>query len=220
LSRAILTASVTAMMPEPPPAATPGAPPAETALIARLHAGDGAAFEQVVRSHTGQFLGVCRRMLGNEDDAREAVQDAFLSAFRSLQSYHGEARLSTWLYRIVVNSALMKLRSRRCRRETPIDDLLPGFDDTGHHVDPPAQWSEPVDGAMLRQETKDLIRRMIDRLPETYRTVLMLRDIEELDTAATAAVLGVTENAVKIRLHRARQALRTLLDPHLRRADA
>jgi RNA polymerase sigma-70 factor (ECF subfamily) len=201
----------------PESTSVPSAPPAETALVSRLRTGDNAAFEEVVRTHGGQFLSVCRRMLGNEEDAREAVQDAFLSAFRSLARYNGEARLSTWLYRIVVNSALMKLRSRRCRREMAIDDLLPSFGDDGHHVEPPAQWTEPPDGALLRQETKELIRCMIDKLPDTYRTVLLLRDIEELDTAETATILGVTENAVKIRLHRARQALRTLLDPHFRR---
>lgn len=193
----------------------PPADPRETALVQRLRRGDDAAFEEVVRTHSGQFFGVCRRLLGNEEDAREAVQDAFLSAFRALDRFTGQARLSTWLYRIVVNSALMKRRSRGCHPQRSIDDLLPQFDDGGHHVEPPAPW-QPVDDHLLRQETRDLVRQMIDQLPETHRTVLLLRDIQENDTSQTALVLGISENAVKIRLHRARQALRTLLDRHMR----
>lgn len=191
------------------------ADPREMALVERLRRGDDAAFEEVVRTHSGQFLGVCRRLLGNEEDAREAMQDAFLSAFRALDRFTGQARLSTWLYRIVVNSALMKRRSRRSHPHRSIDDLLPQFDDSGHHVEPPAPW-QPVDDHLLRQETRDLVRRLIDQLPETHRTVLLLRDIQEHDTCETAQVLGISENAVKIRLHRARQALRTLLDRHMK----
>src|SRR5512135_3173100 len=96
-------------------------------LVARLRAGDGAAFESVVRSHGPRLLAVARRFLRNEQDAQDALQDAFLSAFRSIDGFQGEARLSTWLHRIVVNAALMKLRSRKGRTEEPIDDLLPQF---------------------------------------------------------------------------------------------
>ena len=188
---------------------------ARDGLVERLRQGDDGAFEEVVRTHSGQFLAVCRRLLGNEEDAREAVQDAFLSAFRALDRFTGQAQLSTWLYRIVVNSALMKRRSRRRHPEASIEDLLPRFDDHGHHVEPPATW-QPVDDDLLRVETRELVRRMIDRLPESHRTVLLLRDIQEHDTCQTALILGITENAVKIRLHRARQALRTLLDGHMR----
>jgi len=161
------------------------------------------------------MLRTARRLLSNEDDARDAVQDAFLSAFRSIEGFQGASRLSTWLHRIVVNAALMKLRSKRRKPEQSIDELLPEFLEDGHQTPRSAKWNEPY-ADLERRETHALVRHCIDQLPDAYRTVLMLRDIEELDTGETAELLGVSPNAVKIRLHRARQALRTLLDPHFR----
>jgi RNA polymerase sigma-70 factor (ECF subfamily) len=189
---------------------------AEAVLVAGLRNGDGAAYEQMVRSHAGRLLAVVRRILHNEEDARDALQDAFLSAFKGIQSFGANARLSTWLHRIAVNAALMKLRRRQRKPEQSIDPLLPGFLEDGHQSNPAALWGETADRALERQETRHLIRDCIDRLPESYRTVLMLRDVEELDTDETARLLGVSSNVVKVRLHRARQALRTLLDPHFR----
>jgi RNA polymerase sigma-70 factor (ECF subfamily) len=190
----------------------------EAALLTGLRAGNEAAFEKLVRTYSGRLLAVARRFLPSEEDARDALQDAFLSAFRAINGFEEGARISTWLHRIVINAALMKLRTRRRKPEESIDDLLPQFADDGHRVDPGPAWKEPTEDAWQRQETRHLVRTCIDCLPETYRTVLLLRDIEELDTEAVAQVLDITQNAVKIRLHRARQALRTLLDPHLREA--
>jgi RNA polymerase sigma-70 factor (ECF subfamily) len=190
----------------------------EAALVAQLRAGDEKAFEQVVRSYGGRLLAVARRIVGSEEDARDAVQDAFLNAFRSLDRFEGNAKLSTWLHRIVVNAALMKLRTRKRKPEQSIETLLPGFQDDGHHEERFKSWDEPIDQLMERAENRALVRKQIDALPEGYRTVLVLRDIEGLDTEETANVLGLTVNATKIRLHRARQALRTLLAPHFRSA--
>ncbi len=187
----------------------------ETALIRAIRAGDEAACERVVRQQSGRILGTARRLLSNEEDARDAVQDAFLSAFRSIEGFQGASRLSTWLHRIVVNAALMKLRMRRRKPEQSIDELLPEFLEDGHQTPRSVKWSEPY-AELERRETHALVHQCIDQLPVSYRTVLILRDIEELDTEETAKLLGVTQNAVKIRLHRARQALRTLLDPHFR----
>jgi len=184
----------------------------DAALVARLRAGDAQAFEMLVRQHGGRMLATARRMMPNEDDARDVVQEALLSAFRSIQAFEGAARLSTWLHRIVVNAALMKLRSRRRRREESIEELLPRFDEDGHFAEPVAPWEAEAEALLEGRETRAMVRRAIDRLPENYRTVLVLRDIEELDTEETAAALGIQPNAVKTRLHRARQALRTLLE--------
>lgn len=201
----------------------PPAPPdpfdgaeAERELVARLRAGDAGAHETMVRVHAARLTATAQRILRNEDDARDAVQDAFLSAFRALPRFHGDARLSTWLHRIVVNTALMKLRGRKRRAEEPIEALLPVFLDDGHAAVPAVEWRPSCHEELEREERCALVRDCIERLPDSYRTVLLLRDIEELDTAETAALLGITDNAVKIRLHRARQALRTLLDPHFR----
>ena len=190
----------------------------EATLIAQLRAGDEAAFEQVVRSYGGRLLAVARRIVNSEEDARDAVQDAFLNAFRSLDRFEGNAKLSTWLHRIVVNAALMKLRTRKRKPEQSIETLLPAYLDDGHHEERFQSWEEPVDKVMERAENREIVRKQIDALPEGYRTVLVLRDIEGLDTEETANVLGLSVNATKIRLHRARQALRTLLAPHFRSA--
>jgi RNA polymerase sigma-70 factor (ECF subfamily) len=185
------------------------------ALLERLRRGDDEAFTSLVHQHAGRMLAAARRLLRSEDDAREAVQEAFISAARSIDGFTGGSQLSTWLHRIVVNAALMKLRSRRRRAEEPIDDLLPRFDTEGYHVAAPAAWETPSDELLEQRETRVMVRRCIDRLPERYRAVLLLRDIEELDTQEAAEALGVTPNTVKIRLHRARQALRTLLEREL-----
>jgi RNA polymerase sigma-70 factor (ECF subfamily) len=180
-------------------------------LVARLRAGEEAAFETLVRLHGGRMLAVARRFLPDEQDARDVVQDALLAAFRSIGSFDGRAELSTWLHRVVVNAALMKLRSRRRRREELIDDLLPRFHEDGHRVADGPDRESASDVVLERAETRARVRRAIARLPETYRAVLVLRDIEERDTGETATLLGITPQAVKTRLHRARQALRTLL---------
>ncbi len=192
----------------------------EAALVARLQAGDQDAYEELVRTHGGRLLSVARRFVRNEADAQDIVQAAYLSAFRSLRQFEGGCQLSTWLHRIVVNTALMKLRSRRRRPEESIEDLLPRFDEQGGWAEPGVRWESPSDRLLEQRETRLLVRGAIDRLPEAYRAVLLLRDIEELDTDEAAAVLGITPSAVKTRLHRARQALRTLLARELPAAAA
>jgi RNA polymerase sigma-70 factor (ECF subfamily) len=188
----------------------------DVALVARLRSGDGQAFEELVRRDTPRLLRVARRFLDSEEDARDAVQDAFVSAFRSIGEFESTARLSTWLHRIVINASLMKLRTRRRKPEEDIEKYLPRFLEDGHQVESSVGWPESPEAAAQRAETANFVRAAIARLPETYRVVLMLRDIEELSTEEVAEMLGLTPNAVKIRLHRGRQALRTLLDPHMR----
>jgi len=190
----------------------------EEQLLSRLRAGDDAAYEELVRKEMPHLLAVARRLLRNDEDAQDAVQQAFLSAFRALPSFNGQSRLTTWLHRIVTNAALMKLRTRGRRPEESIEELLPTFLDDGHHVEQFSEWTLPADARMMRHETRTRVRAAIDRLPDSYRTVLLLRDIEELSTEETAQALGVTSNTVKIRLHRARQALLKLLTPSMARS--
>jgi len=192
---------------------------AERALIARLKAGDGDAYEDAVRVYSSRLLAVTRRILGSDEEARDALQDTFLSAFRSIARFEGDSRLSTWLHRIAVNAALMKVRTRKRKPERSIEELLPAYRDDGHHAEGFVSWEPPVDVAMEIAHNRALVRDCIAELPEQYRVVLMLRDIEDIDTVDVAAMLGISPNAVKIRLHRARQALRTLLAPHFRKED-
>jgi RNA polymerase sigma-70 factor (ECF subfamily) len=192
-----------------------GSVEADADLLARLRAGDEVAYEELVRRETRHLLAVARRLLRNEQDAQDAVQQAFLSAFRALPSFNGQARLTTWLHKIVANAALMKLRTRARRPEDSIEDLLPTFLEDGHHAERFSEWALPADVLMVRHETRAHVRAAIEQLPETYRTVLMLRDIEEFSTEQAAEALGITATAVKVRLHRARQALLRLLTPAL-----
>jgi RNA polymerase sigma-70 factor (ECF subfamily) len=192
-------------------AAAVAAPAAEIDLVRRLKAGDEDAYATVVRTLGGRLLAVARRFLQDVDQAQDAVQDAFLSAFRSMQGFDGQAQLSTWLHRIVVNAALMKLRTRRRKPEQSIEPLLPAFQEDGHHASPVVPWTESAEHALVRAETRARVRRAIAELPDTYRTALLLRDIEERSTREAADLLGITENALKLRLHRARQALATKL---------
>jgi RNA polymerase sigma-70 factor (ECF subfamily) len=187
----------------------------EDDFIERLKARDEGAFETLVRSYGPRMLATARRLLGNEQDAHDAVQQAFISAFRAIAGFNADATLSTWLHRIVVNAALMQLRARRRRPELPIEDLLPRFDDAGRwvHESEHIRW---VDEHPIHQrETRQMVRRCIDMLPETYRSVLLLRDIEDLDTVEIAAMLAISPNAIKIRVHRARQALKSLIEREL-----
>ena len=188
----------------------------EVRLISRLQAGDAMAFEHMVRHYGGRMLAVARRMLGNDEDAQDVLQDSFISAFKAIGQFESQSKLSTWLHRIVANSALMKLRAKRRHPETLMDDLLPKFLADGHQAEPAVDWRLMPDDILVKAESRALIRKCIEELPEIYRTVLVLRDIEEFDTEATAQLLEITVSVVKTRLHRARLALRTLLDRHFR----
>lgn len=182
--------------------------PDEPLLIERILHGDQGACETLVRRHGGRMLAVARRLLRSDEEAADAVQDAFLSAFRSLGSFGGQSSLGTWLHRIVVNACLMRLRGRSRRRDVPLDDLPMGFDEAGGRA-----GHKHAPAILSRQETRAQVRACIDRLPEPHRTILLLRDVQELDTDETAERLGIRPGAVKTRLHRARQALRVLLAP-------
>ena len=194
----------------------------ESLLLSRLRAGEDAAFDELVRLASGRMLAAARRMLGREEDAQDAVQEAFLSAFKSLDRFDGRSQLTTWLHRITVNACLMKLRSQRRRGgpERSIEELLPTFLQDGHQTRNTPVWKPSATTGIEPGEVRERVRAGINELPEQYRVVLVLRDIEELSTEETAAALDMTANAVKTRLHRARQALRALLEPHFRSNEA
>jgi len=184
----------------------------EAELLARIRQSDERACEELVREHGPRMLAVAARFFRSPDDRDDAVQDAFISAFRSIDSFGGTSSLGTWLHRIAVNACLMKLRRRR--DEVSIDTLLPKFAADGHHAAPVRAWEDDGFTRASEAETRQIVRSCIDQLPGPYREVLLLRDIEELDTQQTAALLGCTSANVKTRLHRARQALRTLIEQH------
>ena len=189
----------------------------EALLIERLRTRCNRAAERLVRDHAGWMLSVARRYVKEDALAEDCVQEAFLSAFSNIDEFEGRSSLKTWLHRITVNAALMKLRSLRRDDRQSIDELLPEFDanDTlieapWHHMATPAELLE-------REDVRALIAAKIGELPDGYRIILLLRDIEERSTTEVAELLGLSESNVKVRLHRARAALKKLLEPILRR---
>lgn len=190
----------------------------ELALVAALQERDSKreaqAYERLVRTYGAQLLTVARHLLGSEADAHDVLQEAFLNIFLHIGSFAGDSRLLTWMHRIVVNAALMRLRSQRRKAEHSIEELLPTYREDGHQVRDTLPWRPTAASELEDQQTRALVRRSIDQLPEAYRTVLILRDIQELDTQETAQIMGLSQGAVKVRLHRARQALRALLEPY------
>jgi RNA polymerase sigma-70 factor, ECF subfamily len=188
----------------------------EATLIDGLRNGDEQAFETLVRKFGPRLLAKARRYLRSEDDACDVLQDAFLRAFKSIDTFKGDSQLSTWLHRILLNSALMHLRAkRRCAEadQGEIDELLPRFNASGNLIAEPSH--SPVHLLVEASETRAMVRRCIHLLPVNYRVVVILRDIEELNTEEVASLLDVTTSNVKVRLHRARQALKALLEREL-----
>lgn len=165
------------------------------------------------------MLAVARRLLGNDDDARECVQEAYLAAFAKAELFEGRSAYRTWLHRIVVNTALGMLRKRKQRGTPSVDGLLPEFDGNGCRIEPMWQFDESLEKAMEREEARSAVRAAIDALPDLYRAVLVLRDIEEYSAAEVAALLETNIPVVKTRLHRARAALKKRLEAQWKRGE-
>ncbi len=163
-------------------------------------------------THAGTVYNLALRLMNNPLEAEEVMQETFISAFRALDRFEGRSRLGTWLYRIAYNAALMRLRKRE-PATTSIDEPL--ANEEGEEL--PRQlvdWEVQPDQLVLNRELRAALDQAVDALPETLRAAFVLRDIEGLSTAETAETLGITETNVKVRLHRARLALRELLTPY------
>ena len=189
--------------------------PTEAELLERARQGDSDAFEALVRPHLGMLYRVIDRILGQEAESQDALQDALITIHRELDRFKGDSKFSTWAYRVCVNQALMARRKRVRRREDAIEDLLPRFQDDGHHmnVDGILDWSEEAE-ALVRVEQRELrarVRAGLERLSDDQRAVFVLRDLEGWDTQEISERLGITKELVRQRLHRARLALRAVL---------
>lgn len=168
--------------------------------------------------HSSRAYRVAFGITRNSADAEEVVQDAFLALYQKADAFEGRATLSTWLYRVVTNAALMKRRGRRHEVEVSLEAQLPSFGEDGSRMGDMsvlmADWSQNPEAALLSQETHTLLQQAIEGLPDLYRTVLVLRDVEGLSNEEVAEVVGESVAAVKSRLHRARMALREQLTKH------
>jgi RNA polymerase sigma-70 factor, ECF subfamily len=191
----------------------------DVSLVRRLRGGDTAALEVLMARYTDRVYRLACGVTGSSADAEEVVQDVFLTLFRKAHTFEERAALSSWIYRITVNTALIKRRGRRGDREISFESLLPAFLPDGHRAGEPAllrtDWSQTAESELLAKETREILQRAIDDLPDPYRTVVMLRDVEGLSNEQVAEVVGDSVAAVKSRLHRARMTLREELSRHL-----
>jgi RNA polymerase sigma-70 factor (ECF subfamily) len=166
-------------------------------------------FEQLVLDHSSFVYNVAYRMMGNRDDAEEVVQDAFLSAYRARERFRGASQVTTWLYRITVNAALMRLRKKSRKVEVSKDpaELVRSHDS--------ADTRETPDQAALGHELASVIQASITKLPPDLRAAVVLRDVQGLSNEEAAGALDISVSAFKTRLHRGRVALRGMLAPYL-----
>ena len=174
--------------------------------------------EQVFRDHAPRVYNLARRMLGNDADADDVTQDVLMQVVRKLDTFRGEAALPTWLHRVTVNAALAHRKKRARRAEHEVHDPLNNFRGDGHHSSVINKWVIGPDTEALNHETTELIEKAIARLPETYRDVYVLADVEGLPNQDIADMLGLGLPAVKSRLHRGRLMMREALAPHFQEA--
>lgn len=191
----------------------------ETELARQLMSGEAAAFDQFVNHFRAKIFHYSWLMCGHRDDAEEVAQEALLKVFQSFDQLREPERVRPWIFRIAKNACLMKRRKSvfAPARELSLEEFMPARHmDGGKMTIEIADWSQMPEDEVLKSEMKQVLERAITALPEQYRSVILLRDLEELSTAETAQILDVSEDVVKTRLHRARLALRKALDEHLR----
>ena len=191
----------------------------EVELARKLIAGEAEAFDRFVEHFRAKIFHYSWLMCGHREDAEEVAQETLLNVFENFDGLHDPERVRPWVFRIAKNACLMKRRKSvfAPSQELSLDDFLPHMDHDGHHVKLQiADWSALPDDQLLRSEMKQVLDRAISVLPESYRSVILLRDVEELSTLETAQILDLTEDVVKTRLHRARLAVRQKLDEYLR----
>ncbi|HEX2135300.1 MAG TPA: RNA polymerase sigma factor [Microvirga sp.] len=187
----------------------------EQSLVARARQRDGAAFGLIMQRHNRRLYRVARSILGDDSEAEDAVQEAYVSAFAHLPEFRGDARLSTWLTRIVINEALGRQRQRRPTIALTDVDKINDQGEARVIVLPTARQDGDPEAAAARAEVRRLLERAVDGLPEPFRVVFVLRDLEEMSVEETASHLGLRPETVKTRLHRARRLLRQSLNQTL-----
>jgi RNA polymerase sigma-70 factor (ECF subfamily) len=195
----------------------------EVELARELMSGKEEAFDRFVETFRTKIFQYSYLMCGHREDAEEVSQETLLKVFENFDQLREPERVKAWVFRIAKNACLMKRRKSvfAPTQELSLDQFLPASDeDGGHRKLQIADWSELPDTRVLRSELRGVLDRAIAELPEIYRAVILLRDVEELSTEDTAGILDVSLEVVKTRLHRARLAIRQRLDEYLRSATA
>ena len=187
----------------------------ESTLVARAQAGEQAAFSTLVAEYSRKIYRVAKNITQNDEDAEDVLQETFLKAYEHLPGFQGNSKFYTWIVRIAVNESLMKLRKRKGDRTVPLDEPV----DTGEEMVTReiAVWDDNPEQRYSREEIQEILDKAVEGLKPDFRTVFILRDIEELSTEETAESLGISIPAVKSRLLRARLALREKLTRQFKR---
>ena len=187
----------------------------ESSLVAQAKAGDQAAFSELVTHYERKIYRLAKNITRNDEDAEDVLQDAFLKAYTHLDNFKGDSKFYTWIVRIAVNEALMRLRKRKTDRTVPLDEPVElGEETVAREI---AVWEDNPEQRYSKEEWRTILDAAVDDLKPDFRTVFVLRDIEELSTEDTAETLGISVPAVKSRLLRARLALRETLTRQFKR---
>jgi RNA polymerase sigma-70 factor (ECF subfamily) len=195
----------------------------EVELARQLIAGNPEAFDRFVEHFRAKIFHYSWLMCGQREDAEEVAQETLLKVFENFDHLREPERVRPWIFQIAKNACLMKRRKSvfAPSKELSLDQFLPAMDREGGHVKLQiADWSGLPDDQLLQAEMKHVLNHAISELPENYRSVILLRDVEELSTLETAQILDLTEDVVKTRLHRGRLAVRQKLDEYLRTSPA
>ena len=187
----------------------------ELALVQAAKAGDVASFEELVKRYDRNVFRIAQHITQNREDAEDVVQDAFIKAYRNLAQFQGNSKFYTWLVRIAVNEALMKLRRRKTAKTVSLDEDV--TTDEGSMPREVADWSPNPEQLYDQSELGEILQKTIQALPESFRTVFVLRDIEGMSTEETAEMLNLSVPAVKSRLLRARLQLRERLNRYFKK---
>ena len=183
----------------------------EEQLVKDLQAGEMASFEQLANLYQKKIYSLSFNLTRNATDSQDVTQEVLLTLFRKGHTFQGKSAFSSWVYRITLNASYMKLRSRKREPNVSIDDLLPSFNKAGFQQEKIQDWSESTESLLFNNETRKVIQKAVDLLPEKEKVVFILRDVEGLSTEKVGNILELTIPAVKSRLHRARLFLRKKL---------
>lgn len=177
-------------------------------LVKKLKEKDPTAMDELVEAYGGKIFNLAIGLLKKEEDAEDVLQDTLIQVYEKIHTFREEAALSSWMYRIAINFAYMKLRKIKRNEYTPLDEYIPQFKQDGMHSAPVQNWAEKGETTLLRKELGEILTKSIDSLSDKYKVVLRLRDIDGFSTEEVANITGMTVPAVKSRLHRARLFLR------------
>jgi len=189
-------------------------------LVKDLKAGSHEAFEKITELYQRKIYALAFNMTRNQMDAQDITQEVLLSIYKKIGTFQGKSAFSSWVYRITLNATYMKLRNKKKEQYVSLDDLMPSFNGTGFQTEKLTDWSETTESLLFSNETRDIIARAVDQLPEKEKVVFILRDVEGLSTEKVSEILDLTIAAVKSRLHRARLFLRKKLSHYFEEYQA